>query len=270
MNEKKQTNKTKLRGGNIHMAHSFDQIFYLRYTSHQLQHNVMLYSPLIKQLKICIFFFNVENRWKGGLRSAEAACVWLRPRCSITPHSEVELLSSGRVLCVCESAPGQHHTDTLINHWSLVCFWCWILQGGAMIAAPLGPSEIWHWKSLVLFACKVISVSVADGWLGPVRVCVCACNVCVTRSLFFFLRGCKCICQRGEREGKAEEKEWGEKELRRVWVVHEVFPEWKKKQHYTNKAAGDEIRNGVLVPSAKVSASSSRTSPQEMQFQLWW
>lgn len=170
----------------------------------------MLYLPLLKQLKICIFFFSVENRWKDGLCSAEAACVWLHPRCSITPHSEVEFLSSGCVLCVCESAPGQHHTDTLINHWSLFCFWSWILQGGAMIAAPLGPSEIWHWKSLVLFECKVISISVADGWLGPVCVCVCVCNVRV-RTHFFFCVGVSAFVSKRRGRGKQKRKSEGRK-----------------------------------------------------------
>lgn len=163
-----------------------------------------------------------HNRGERSLRvcSAEAACVWLDPRCTITPHLEVEFPSSGCVLCVCESAPGQHHTDTLINHWSLFSVLVLDIAGRSSDSSSSRSTEIWRGKSLVLFECKVISISAADGWLSPACVCdvrVCSCCFCVGVSAFA-----------GEGRGKRKKNRKrvrGERNAVCVWVAPE---EWKK------------------------------------------
>lgn len=97
-------------------------------------------------------------------------CLWIRPR-------------------------PQHHPDTLINHWSLLWFQCWILQGGAMLAALLGPlrskaGSHYFYPSAKLSAFLLLMV------LGSAFACV----MLACTAFLFCLHGCKRSCLWGEKE----------------------------------------------------------------------
>ncbi len=93
-------------------------------------------------------------------------------------------------------------------------------------------TEIWCRKSLVLFECKVISISAPNSWLRPACVSVRVWCLCV---LMFFCVGVSAFVG----EGRGRRTEWVRGERSAVCVGGT----WGSgvKNHYTNKAAGDEI-----------------------------
>lgn len=183
-------------------------------------------------------FYKCKFSW-GYVRRWIHTAAWLHTR-------RWSFLSSGCVLCVCESAAGQHH------HWhsdkSLISR---LLLSALDIAGRSNDrGSTQSLRGLTVEVIRFIWVQshqhICYRWL--VRTCVCACHARARALTFFFLlRGRKCICQGGEGGG---ERVRGERIAACVGGTR-GFSWVKKKKHYTNKAAKDEICRNVLVSSAK-------------------
>lgn len=165
--------------------------------------------------------------------SAEAACVWLDPCCSITSHLEAEFLSSGCVLCMCESAPGHHHTDTLINHWSLRLVLVLDIAGRSDDSSSSWSSEIWRRKSFVLFECKASSAYLLR-WLVKTCVFVCMFVWCPhALMLFFFCVGVSAFVREGRGKRKKNRNSEGREKCSVCgWYLR--FTEWNKPLYNPN------------------------------------
>lgn len=201
-------------------------------------------------------FSSAENRWKGDWCSAEASCV----RACVEIHGPASLhtrrwsfLSSGCVLCVCESAAGQHH------HWrsdkSLISRLLLLVLDIAGRSNDRGSTG--SLRDLTLEVVRFIWVQshqhICYRWLVRTCACVCVCAMPV-HALTFFCVGVSAFV----REGRREEKEWGEKELQRVWGWYMRFFLSEKKTT-TKKQQEMKFAAMSLCHPPRFSAGSLRT-----------
>lgn len=132
-----------------------------------------------------------------------ALCLWISPR----------------------PTPRWHSDKSLISHLVLVLD----IAGRSNGSNAPWSSEIWRRKSLVLFECKVISISVTDGWLRPVRAWISAMCACTHVFVFFFCVGVSAFVGEGGGRRKKNRKSEGRKKCSVCGWYLRFFQSRKKK-----------------------------------------